>query len=157
MRVNIMMGPSGAGKSTFIREFAKNNPDKIIGVCSADLYFLDREGKYMFDASELGEAHSASVRTFVDLCQSIGYDEVFVDNTNLSLEEIAPYYALAKAYGHSVRVVQVYAPVETCIARNVHGVPEATVRKMHARFTKFLDQGHLPVYWDFDVLDVTNP
>jgi predicted kinase len=59
------------------------------------------------------------------------FDYVFVvDNTNTSLLEIAPYYALAKAYALPVRLVHFDAHPAACVHRNAHGVPEHVIWNM---------------------------
>ena len=153
MNVVIMVGCSGSGKSHYVWEQVRSlGPDTRCSAVSADNYFLSDEGVYNFDVSKLGEAHASCVREFVDLCQSIGYDKVFVDNTNTTTEEIAPYYALAKAYGHTVTVVVVLAPPETCVRANQHGVPEHAIRGQETRLSKLT----FPPFWEIAVQTVVN-
>lgn len=154
MNVVIMVGCSGSGKSTWVQ-----NQVKLLGFCaccgyvSADSYFVDPETKeYVFDVNLLGEAHASCIRGFVDLCQSIGYTTVFVDNTNTTIEEIAPYYAIAKAYGHTVTIIRVQADVETCIRSNQHGVPARTIHAQQERLRSLV----FPRFWEVVVGTVVN-
>lgn len=151
MNVVIMVGASGSGKSHYVWEQVQAlGPRVSCAAVSADNYFLDIEGEYKFDVSKLGEAHASCVREFVDLCQSIGYNKVFVDNTNTTLAEIAPYYALAKAYGHTVTVVRVQAEEETCVQDNQHGVPAHVIQAQRKRIEAMV----FPPFWEITVCDV---
>ncbi len=71
---------------------------------------------------------------------------VVVDNTNTTTEEIAPYYAVARAYGYDVELVTLLVDVETAAARNAHGVPMRNIEAMHRR----LDQRELPRFWKLE-------
>lgn len=142
--VLIMRGLPGAGKSTWAR---RNHPEAL--VCSADSFFLDEDGTYRFDGERISEAHSWCLRNFAEIMSSMdgdGHDPsavVIVDNTAVRAWEISPYYNLASAYGHEVKVVQLSCDVQTAHERNIHGVPLDRIEKM--------DQGlcseELPPFW----------
>lgn len=151
MKVVIISGISGAGKSTWIKGqswFDNAN------VHSADSFFMN-DGAYKFDASKLGEAHGACMRDFIHGCHTgwrakeVGGNmenpivEV-VDNTNLSVEEIAPYYAVAKAYGYKVELVTLWVDPSIAVLRNVHNVPIRTLERMYDN----LMSRKLPRFWD---------
>jgi len=123
MTAYIMVGPSGSGKSTWI----KNNLSEEIRVCSADHYFMDN-GEYKFDFRKLGEAHGECLRSFIQGCAA-GLD-VVCDNTNTTIEDIAPYMAVAAAYSQQVEVVLFNVPPEVCAERNSHGVPFSAIDRM---------------------------
>lgn len=130
-----MQGVSGAGKSTWIK---KNCPDAV--VCSADHYFLDKNGKYNFRAEDLGKAHQSCLRKFVSEVTSPNREDfpndVVVDNTNCALWEMAPYVQVAAAYDFQVEVVRLVCDVSVAAGRNEHGVPEKSVKGMAARMEK---------------------
>ena len=152
--VIIMRGVSGGGKSTFagklmrtngeesdreplfdlFREAAKNN---VRGVFSADQFFLDGDGEYVFDRNRLGDAHADCMRrfvTFLHVDPITGYKRLaIVDNTNTTVEEIAPYAAVARAFGHEVHIVEIEIDPGDAFVRNVHKVPLATVDSQEAR------------------------
>ena len=94
-KVTLLRGISGAGKSTYA---ATNYPGAF--VVSADSFFTFADG-YKFNPTRLGEVHGLCLLNFLDAAQR--GRNVVVDNTNITVEEIAPYYALAEAYGREVR------------------------------------------------------
>jgi predicted kinase len=114
-RAIIYIGISGSGKSTH----AKKTPSVM---CSADKYFEDSEGGYRFDPAHLRYAHETCLRTFL---YSVQTNEaiVTVDNTNTTVEEIAPYVALAEAHGYEVKIFAIECHVARAHARNTHGIP----------------------------------
>lgn len=143
-KVTILRGIPGAGKSTYI---AKNLNDNLI--MSADLYFM-KEGRYVFDRSKLGEAHASCLRAFLVWIQA-GVDGIVVDNTNITGLEIAPYAALALAYGYELEIVTLKVDFLTAHSRNVHGVPLASVRRMAERLE--IEGKHFPPYWPHRVVE----
>ena len=148
MLIKIMRGVPGSGKSTYT---ADNFPKAV--VCSADHFFMDGD-KYEFDASKLPLAHGASLRKFAELVRAaVSHPEdleVVVDNTCISAAEIAPYMALGQAYGHDVEIPTFYVNPSTAAARNVHGVPEAAVRRM----SDAMLNAQLPPWWKNTVISL---
>lgn len=95
-RVIMLRGVSGAGKSTVAKMFA--HPD--CEIVSADKFFLDRAGRYQFDASQLGNAHKYCFEMFKHYLL-MGKD-VVVDNTNTTEKEMAKYLEYAAEREHEV-------------------------------------------------------
>lgn len=147
MQVKIICGISGAGKSTYVRNYKLNYQDMFVLTCSADDYFY-RQGKYEFHALELPEAHAQCLRKFTEALQKGRLNDsavLFVDNTNTSIAEVAPYAALALAYGADLEIVILECPVEKAFARNTHGVPLKGVQGQNARLATLADS--LPPWW----------
>jgi predicted kinase len=137
MKVIILRGLPGSGKSHYIS--ALNN----VRVVSADHYFM-KDGQYKFDPSRLSEAHNDCFRKFMEevfVSNADGISDVAVDNTNISLMEMAPYVAYARAMDVEVEIVRISCDVETCAKRNVHGVPEEAIRSMARRAE------NVPPFW----------
>jgi predicted kinase len=142
-QVKIMISGSGGGKSTYI---ANHFPGAE--VCSADHFHIDpADGIYKFKVENQGRAHGACLRKYVVLVhtQSPSSPTIVVDNTNTTVGEIAPYAALALAYGHGLELIVIKTPWEVAAERNVHKVPRSTVKAMFERMERVLK--HLPPYW----------
>lgn len=111
MNVIILRGISGSGKSTWAK---KEYPTATIA--SADHYFLQADGSYLFDGAKLQDAHTACFRTFIDAL--IRKDAVvIVDNTNVELWEITPYSLAAQAFGYTVQLITFVCDPDVAIAR----------------------------------------
>lgn len=140
--VKILCGISGSGKSTLCKQWNGN-------VCSADHYFMV-DGKYCFNPEKLGGAHAACLRHFVK-CLNNSCPLVIVDNTNTTVAEVAPYAALALAYGYDLEIVILECNPDVASARNVHGVSKKVVLKQMNRLESL--QKQLPSWWKVRVVD----
>ena len=127
-RVVIVRGISGSGKSTYIRNHLSG-----AYVCSADDFFIDSAGDYKFNPHKLGEAHRWCYSKFLTALTE-QRQTVVVDNTNTQLFEFYGYVQLAWAHEYLVHVVRMDTPVEVAAARNLHGVPDVSVKAMQERF-----------------------
>lgn len=140
MKVIIYRGISGSGKSSHIKQHAMDPSVNPGPVFSADNYFSTKEGEYKFDPAKLGEAHASCLRGFTQYC--IGQERaerndgaektktvtIYVDNTNCAVVDLAPYAAIAQAYGHEVLIITLLVDMNDALKRNVHGVSEKTIR-----------------------------
>jgi predicted kinase len=123
MNVYILSGIPGSGKSTWALAHLPGAE-----VVSADQYFGN---PYRFDPRCLPAAHDACFHTFQYLIYR-GAPEIVVDNTNLEWRHVERYVTLAKSAGYTVNVVRFSVPVEVASRRNVHGVPQGTIKRMAA-------------------------
>ena len=158
MKVIIMCGVSGAGKSSWYWY-----PPECV-IVSADHFFdelAEKEGKTyteVFDFHLLGKAHGECLLSFVESLKQIEWSErrygqllsasfitIVVDNTNCTIAEIAPYVALAQAYGAEIEIVRINVEPEVAHERNTHGVPLSGVLNQHAAL-KNLDK-NWPRHW----------
>lgn len=148
--VIIMRGVPGSGKSTYQ---AKRVPGYHV-VCSTDDHpgLYDEDGK--FHPELLGEAHASNLRNFIyHIVESnTRYDSttVVVDNTNITVAELAPYVQIALAYGKEVTVITLMGDPDIAARRNVHGVPENRVFSMYDMLIKETD--NFPKFWSFNPL-----
>jgi predicted kinase len=116
----ILRGLPGAGKSTLAKSLSSI-------FCEADEYFM-KDGKYLFDASKLGEAHEWC-RLEVERAMKWDYTAV-VSNTFTTEKELKPYYELAEKYGYKV-VCLIIENRHGGI--NTHGVPSETLNRMEVK------------------------
>jgi|SRR6185312_13820933 len=142
MRVLILRGVPGAGKTTYLKTYSENYV-----VCSADDHFIV-DGKYEFRPELLPEAHAACLRKFIrliaDRYETPGLN-IAIDNTNLTIAEIAPYAAIALAYGCELEILTLKTDPMIAAPRNVHGVDEKTVEQMYKRMNA--EALRFPPWW----------
>jgi len=137
----ILRGLPGSGKSTVSAQF----PDAII--CSADHFFVGTDGVYRYDRAKIKQAHDACLRKFLSLLDSPA--PLVVDNTNMTVAEIAPYYEASEAMGRETKLVTVKVPVAVSVARNVHSVPATVIEGMARRMTN--NDAHMPDHWHHEI------
>lgn len=138
MKVWIMRGIPGCGKDTFIeRELKQYDP---IVICADDEHTFN--GKYEYRKERAEAAHNACLQTFVSLTIGRATTSLVINNTNIRMFEIAPYYRLAQAFGYEVQIFQFLCPPELGFRRNVHNVPRETIEMM----ARSMDP--LPSFWN---------
>lgn len=131
MKVWIYSGLPGSGKTTLIARRHGTAP-----VCRTDDHFTKPDGSYVYIPSQIGIAHAECLRKFIDNCRQewaageIAIDDLIVDNTNTTYAEIAPYAAIALAYGHELQIVTVECDPVKAYRRNKHLVPLETIMEM---------------------------
>lgn len=147
-QVVILRGTPGSGKSTLVDAIKERFR---VAHCSADHHRM-KDGRYVFNPAENDNVHGGCMRDFVEAVQGLGdFEVVIVDNTNCAVTEMAPYVAVAKAYGWKPVVVTVAADPEVAAARNVHGVPKDKVLAMHDRLVAA--NRHIPGHWTHLIID----
>lgn len=93
----------------------------------ADMYFMDEQGNYNFDASKLNRAHNWCIdKTREGLEHG---DIVIVSNTFTTKKELKPYFDMAKEIG----IVPVVYLAQNQF-NNVHNVPADKLQVMRDRF-----------------------
>ncbi len=146
MKVIILRGLPGSGKSSYVRRLRQENVGCQVVVVSSD-YFFEEEGEYNFDPSKLGEAHGKCLVCFIHEIER-RFDRkdfiLVVDNTNVTLVEMAPYVAISQAYGLELHIVDCKCSITNSVKRNTHGVPESTVFKMAELWQ---GDNEFPSYW----------
>ena len=149
MQTFILIGASGSGKSTWAKKYAKTHPKTRI-VSADDFFIQPGDGSYTFDPKQLPQAHGQCLReaigTFLASEDAAAnedtqpYDALIIDNTNTTIAEVAPYVALAQAFGSKVIPL-----VFELRYQGVHGVPRSTIYAQESRIEKMLKEW--PVYW----------
>lgn len=123
----LLRGLPGSGKSTM----AKSLSTSMSGHVEADMFFLNHEGEYKFDASKLKEAHEWCRKEAESYMKPHGFDRVIVSNTFTQEWEMDAYCNLAKKYGYRVHSIIVENRHEGV---NEHGVPADKLEQMKQRF-----------------------
>lgn len=130
----ILRGIPGSGKSTLCSMLRGLYPEYSIKVVSADHYMVDDEGNYKFDFKKLESAHTQCFQAAMESEADI----IIVDNTNTQRWELSPYLSLGRAQGRKVSLMKMKVTSDEAAARNIHGVPAASIEKMQARFESVL-------------------
>lgn len=126
-KLTLLRGLPGSGKSTY----AKLTSHALTGFIEADMYFVDDNGNYNFDATKLHQAHKWCKETVEKWMGPHGLDDIIVSNTFTQEWEMKPYFELAEKYGYvvfSLIVENRHGGV------NVHGVPDEKLEQMKNRF-----------------------
>ena len=121
----IVRGLPGSGKSTLASKLGK--------VVSADDFFTI-DGLYTFNVADLPNAHAWCL---VAARNALKWGDVAVANTFSQRWEMEPYLLLAAKLASRVFVLDLFdggCTDEDLFARNVHGVPLATIQVMRARW-----------------------
>jgi len=120
----LLRGLPGSGKSTVAKLF-----DKALHF-EADMYFLDADGNYQFDASKIKNAHNWCRHSVMDAMKE-GHPIVVVSNTFTQEWEMEVYYLLAEELGYRVTSMIVENRHE---GKNIHGCPDDKIEQMKTRF-----------------------
>ena len=129
----LMRGLPGSGKSTLSKQLAGRDGT----VVSADDFFINRQGHYVFQPTRLGEAHERC-QQMAWRALSRGCTPVVVDNTNTEAHEMLPYVKMAAQFDYYVELAEPTTPwrhdPRLLAKRSVHNVPERTIERMMDRF-----------------------
>jgi len=134
----LIRGLPGSGKTSLSDIIMGRDPQAV--TCSADDYFINTAGEYVFDRHALVEAHKA--------CQAragvaISLDKnVIVHNTFTERWELEPYFQMAfwgesSQEAHKVIVVSTFdggCDDAALAERNSHGVPVESIAAMRERW-----------------------
>ena len=100
----VMRGLPGSGKSTLVTILKQLYPQSL-AVCSADHFFINEQGVYVFKRDLIGQAHNECQKKAEEACRT-GVLTVIIDNTNVRLDECRPYFEKANRYGYLILVVE---------------------------------------------------
>lgn len=145
-RVIILRGVSGSGKTTYAFRLAQGNDNVIV---STDYFFM-KSGKFVYEASKIQEAHSETLKNFIEVVTAGKHSTIFVDNTNTSVAELAPYAAIATAYGYSVKIITLIVSPNVAAERSSHRVPIEVIRKQASTLES--NNPHIPRRWEHEII-----
>jgi len=118
--LTLVRGLPGSGKSTVAKRVGGFHIE-------ADMYFVNADGVYLWDANRLHLAHGWCRDKAIELLTD-GKD-VVVSNTFTTLKELRPYFNMAADFG----IVPTVILAQNAFT-NVHNVPAESLDKMRARF-----------------------
>lgn len=123
MELLLIRGIPGSGKTTIAKKYV----DKWYKHYEADMFFVDKEGKYNFDSSSLGLAHEWCQ---VNAAQSLraGHN-VVVANTFIKEISVYAYVEMAHKYGAELRIIEA-----TDGSGSIHNVPDQTIENMKSSY-----------------------
>jgi len=117
----ILKGVSGAGKSTFANLIAYP-----CCVCTADDFFVDKQGNYNFNVNQMGLAHKACQAKFDDALKDDVITNIVIANTNTKSSDYKYYVDKAQKAGLNIT----YIVLENRHGnKDVHNVPEETLER----------------------------
>jgi hypothetical protein len=123
MKLYLLRGLPGSGKSTLAKELGGRHYE-------ADMFFVDKDSNYNFDATKLSEAH-AWCRHSVMAEMKVGEPIIVVSNTFTQAWEMSAYFDLAEELGYQVFSLIVE---NRHGGKNLHGVPDDKLEQMKNRF-----------------------
>lgn len=150
--VIILRGVQGSGKTFFwgsgaLKKFLNLPPDTGQAICSADFFMVNERNEYEFVSQKLPECHAKCLLGFVEAVMEPRSSRlIVVDNTNSTVAEIAPYYALGQAYGHEVKIFTIDYNLDLAASRQVHGVSQIGIGIVAERLR--VEEKFFPPWWD---------
>lgn len=137
----LMSGFQGSGKSTCANLLQADLTSLHVTneIFSTDHYFVDPVTQtYQFEPSKLGEYHNKNFNAFEESKVQVR----IIDNTNVVRQDYAKYLQEAQQQGHICVMLSTKLDLPSVFAaRNLHGVPEATIAN---KMKKYSVQG--PMY-----------
>ena len=126
----LLRGLPGSGKSTLGDVILYTNQLTNQDVLSADNFFIDKNGEYVFDVSKIKEAHNTCQQKCAERMKH-QFLQIVVANTFTEEWEMKPYFEMAERYNYRIHTVIVENRHGN---KNIHNVPDEKLQSMKSRF-----------------------
>jgi predicted kinase len=126
----LLRGVPGSGKTTLGNIILFNTQSNIQDVLSADNFFVNEKGEYIFEATKLKEAHNDCQVKCAERMRH-QFSKIVVANTFTQEWEMEPYFTMAERYNYRIHSVIVENRHGN---KNVHNVPDEKISEMTNRF-----------------------
>ncbi|XP_021944234.1 uncharacterized protein LOC110842742 isoform X1 [Folsomia candida] len=137
--VVILRGVPGCGKSTVAKALLATTRKGTI--CSADDFFTDAKGKYVFNPQRLSEAHETCQKKCKKLMEK-GISPVIIDNTNTRRFELEVYVKMAIENNYYITIFEPETEwrnnARILVQKTVHQVPRNKIEQMVDRFEQII-------------------
>lgn len=134
-KVIFTVGLPGSGKSSLAEKLKKEHLDNGLSCeifTTDDFFMVNNEYKFAFNY--LSVAHEWNFGNFGKAMLN-GMDVLIVANCNLNAWTLYKYVELAIKNGYDFELIEPKTKwkndIEECAKRNTHGVPLATIERMH--------------------------
>jgi len=127
----IIRGIPGSGKSTLAQHFLQLLPDAVH--CEADHYFINKHGRYVYDAKKIKRAHEQCQRKMRDALED--GKTVVVSNTSIKLWELTALLDIAASYHIEKYIIHCCGEFT-----NTHNVPADVVANMALNYEPYVDE-----------------
>lgn len=126
----LLRGVPGSGKTTLGNAILFTNQSNIQDVLSADNFFINEKGEYIFDFTKLKEAHNDCQVKCAERMRN-QFSKIVVANTFTQEWEMEPYFVMAERYNYRIHTVIVENRHGN---KNIHNVPKEKIEQMIKRF-----------------------
>lgn len=117
-RLIIVRGAQGSGKTTFADFLLTSMPEAVS--LSADDWFANNDGSYVFKPEDLGRAHT-DCRSRCEKAMRQDVPVIIVHNTFAKHQEVDSYMVLADRYNYDVFCMVMENRHNN---KDIHGVPQ---------------------------------
>jgi len=127
----IIRGIPGSGKSTLAQRFLLSLPNAVH--CEADHYFINKQGRYIYDSKKIKLAHQYCQKKMRDALQA--GQSVIVSNTTIKMWELTTLLDIAADYNIDKHIIH-------CCGKFVstHHVPADIVATMALNYEPYKDE-----------------
>jgi len=126
----LLRGLPGSGKSTLGDVILYTNQLTNQDVLSADNFFIDKNGEYVFDGAKIKEAHNNCQQKCAERMKH-EFLKIVVANTFTEEWEMKPYFEMAERYNYRIHTIIVENRHGN---KNIHNVPDEKLQSMKSRF-----------------------